>query len=69
MTRKGKEEMCLICREPSLSKDEIGLSKKMLGRQIESFFCLECLADYLNVTTDELQNKIGEFKNQGCKLF
>ena len=28
-----------------------------------------CLADYLDVTVDDLNEKIEEFKDEGCKLF
>lgn len=60
---------CFACRKKQLSKDEIGLNKKMLGRKIKQFYCLDCFAEYLDVTTEELLGKIEEFKEQGCKLF
>ena len=59
---------CCNCDKP-LSKDEIGIDKKMLGRNIRDFFCLDCLAEYLDVTTDDLLEKIEEFKEEGCTLF
>jgi len=30
---------------------------------------MECLADYLGCTVDELLDKIEEFKEEGCTLF
>ena len=60
---------CDICGKKNLSKDEIGLNKKMLGRDIKQFHCLDCFAEYLGVTTEELLAKIEEFKEQGCLLF
>jgi len=60
---------CYVCREKILGKDEIGLNKKLLGRKITRFYCLSCLAEYLEVTPDELLAKVEEFKTQGCKLF
>jgi hypothetical protein len=53
----------------ALSKDLIALNKKLLGRTINKYLCLECLADYIGATTDELLIKITEFKEQGCDLF
>lgn len=59
---------CTFC-DKGLSKNEIALTKKMLGRQSERFMCLECLADWLGCTEDDLIIKIEEFKDQGCALF
>ena len=60
---------CFACGAKKLSKDEVGLNKKFLGRKIKQFYCLGCLAEYLDVTVEELMAKVEEFKKQGCKLF
>lgn len=60
---------CVICGKRDLSKDTIGINKKLLGTNIDSFYCMECLADYLGCTVEELLDKIEEFKEEGCKLF
>ena len=60
---------CISCGKRDLSRDEIGINKKLLGEQVENFYCLDCLADYLECTVDELLEKIEEFKEEGCKLF
>ena len=41
----------------------------MLNPKATQFYCLDCLADYFEVTTEELLAKIEEFKAEGCKLF
>lgn len=41
----------------------------MLGRGIKKFFCNVCLAEYLEVSIDDLLDKVQEFKDQGCTLF
>lgn len=64
-----ENKICYNCGKDNLIKNEIGLSRKMLGRQIKRFYCIDCLADYFNVTTEELTAKIEEFKSQGCVLF
>ena len=65
---KAKYIFCCKCNR-ILEKDHIALSKKLLGRQIEQFMCLNCLSDYLNVQVDVLLVKIEEFKESGCTLF
>ena len=60
---------CVICGQENLSKDTIGINKKLLGTDIVNFYCMECLADYLGCTVDELLDKIEEFKEEGCTLF
>lgn len=60
---------CVICGKQELDKDTIGINKKLLGTDLQSYYCLECLAAYLECTVDELKEKIEEFKNEGCTLF
>jgi biotin operon repressor len=60
---------CISCGERKLSKNIIGLNIKLLGSNIENYYCLDCLAEYLEVSVDELLDKIEEFKEEGCKLF
>ena len=60
---------CISCGKDNLSKDEIGINQKLLGEKIESHHCIECLAEYLGVTEQDIMDKIAEFKEQGCKLF
>lgn len=60
---------CVICGKKNLIKDTIGINKKLLGTDITNFYCMECLADYLGCTVDELLDKIEEFKEEGCTLF
>ena len=52
-----------------MSKNEIGLTKKLLDKDSKRFYCLGCLAEYLEVDTELLLAKVEEFKAQGCKLF
>ena len=63
------EKTCYVCGKMSLSKDEIGLTKKLIDKKSQIFYCLPCLADYLEVTQEELLAKIEEFKEAGCILF
>jgi hypothetical protein len=60
---------CYICGKESLTRNEIGLNKKLIGQNVKKIHCLCCLAEYLEVTEEELLAKVEEFKEQGCKLF
>ena len=60
---------CIICRKVRLDKDTIGINKKLLGEELENIYCMDCLADYLGCTVQDLMDKIKEFKEDGCKLF
>lgn len=63
------EKACYVCNKYPLEKDEIGLVKKLIDKKSDKFFCLSCLADTLEVTEEELLEKIEEFKDEGCTLF
>lgn len=67
--RRVKEEPCGSCGKKFLSKNEIGINQKLLGSQVEQYYCLDCLADYLEVEPQDILDKIEEFKSEGCKLF
>lgn len=60
---------CYVCGKTPLSKDEIGITKKMIDKKTVNFYCLPCLAEYFEVEEEELVAKIEEFKNEGCTLF
>lgn len=64
-----KKLICKVCFKSPLTRDEIGINKKLLGADIKAFFCMNCLAAYLDCTVEELLDKIEEFKNEGCTLF
>lgn len=64
-----KEYACSSCRKIPLTKDEIGASKKLLGLGTEQLFCIDCLAAYLEVTPEDIEEKIQTFKEDGCELF
>lgn len=60
---------CIACGKSDLDKDTIGINKKLLGEDVPTFYCLECLADYLGCEVQDILDKIEEFKEEGCKLF
>lgn len=64
-----KKQGCYSCGKDTLSNNEIGLIRKLLDNNAKRFYCIDCLALYLEVDTEFLQAKVQEFKEQGCSLF
>ena len=60
---------CVACGKKELSKNIIGINKKLLGENIDQYYCISCLAEYLDAEEQDIYDKIEEFKEQGCKLF
>ena len=60
--------ICCDCGK-KISKDEIAITKKLIDIETSEFYCLDCLAEYIGCTVDDLNEKIQEFKEQGCTLF
>ena len=60
---------CVSCGKKDLDRNTIGINKKMLGTDVSTFYCMDCLAGYLDTTVEELLEKIEEFKEEGCTLF
>lgn len=63
-----RKKICVEC-DNKLKKDEVAISQKMLGDEITEFYCINCLADYLECERNDLEIKIEEFREQGCTLF
>lgn len=52
-----------------LTRNEVGINQKLLGERTSAYYCMDCLADYLDVTVQDIEDKIEEFRAEGCKLF
>ena len=59
---------CMECGK-ALTFNEIGAYKKFVNRGSTQFLCQTCLAAKLDVTVEEIDRKIEQFKAQGCTLF
>lgn len=68
IARKYFNKICMCCSK-KLKKDDIGMSMKYFGRNIENFKCLNCLGKDVGLTKKELKEKTKDFKNQDCVLF
>jgi uncharacterized protein YlaI len=62
-------KVCYVCGKENLSNIEVGLTKKLLNKNIKIYYCLNCLAEQLEVDAEFLLEKVEEFKAQGCELF
>ena len=63
-----KKAICCDCGK-TLKKDEVALTHKLIDPDAEDFYCLDCMAEYIGCTVEDLKEKIVEFKEQGCTLF
>ncbi len=52
-----------------LTGNEIGLYRKIVHRSAESFLCIRCLAEKLNIPEADLHDMINRFRRAGCTLF
>ena len=66
---EGKQVICAFCSKENLSKNTVGLNKKLIHRQIKRIMCLTCMAEYFEMTQAELEEMIEILKQQGCSLF
>lgn len=66
---RGKQINCAYCGKEKLSKNDIGLNKKLIHPQVERMMCLTCMAEYFEATEEELKELIERFKREGCALF
>lgn len=69
VSNNDKKRKCVACGKEISDKDTIGINKKLLGEDIENFYCMDCLADYMGCTVQDILDKIEEFKDEGCHLF
>lgn len=65
----SKKLDCFVCGKENLSRNEVNLNKKLIDRSINKFHCMNCLADYLEISNEDLEERIQEFKDSGCVLF
>lgn len=62
-------ESCISCGKEHLDKNTIGINKKLINANQGNFYCLDCLAELLDTSVEDLLAKIEDFKDDGCELF
>lgn len=59
---------CASCGK-ALTNDEIGITKKLINRGTDTYYCVACLAKMYKVDEKLIYDKIEHFRRQGCILF
>lgn len=59
---------CIKCGR-ELKSDEIGLYKKLVNRGAQKYMCIDCTAEYFDVSVGALEEKIEQYRAMGCSLF
>lgn len=59
---------CLVCGK-ELQTDEVAITKKMINRGAERFYCKKCLAAKFKITVEDVDRLISNFRSAGCSLF
>lgn len=68
MEGENEKELCYLCKR-QLIRDEISVSKKMINRVTQRYYCKSCLAEAFDITVSDIEAYIAELKRQGCTLF
>lgn len=59
---------CAHCGR-ELTRDETGISRKLISRATRVFYCLDCLSAEYSVDRQVLEDMIERFRRSGCTLF
>ena len=57
------------CGKRIKGKEVSAMNMKFYGRNIDKFKCKKCIMNDLEITENDWNNYIRDFKLQGCKLF
>jgi DNA-directed RNA polymerase subunit RPC12/RpoP len=66
--RQALKEYCIACGK-ELTRDEIGLHKKLVNRGATEYKCKPCLAAFFRITEEQCDEMIAHFRETGCTLF
>lgn len=61
-------DVCKKCGR-SLSRDDIGATRKLINRGATEYLCVPCLCNHFQISEDSLRKKIEEWRSYGCTLF
>lgn len=65
---RRRADECVSCGR-ALTSDEIAITKKLVNRGTQVFFCVPCLAARFKITEQDVCELIKNFKAAGCSLF
>ncbi len=61
-------ERCVCCGAV-LEADEISVTKKLINRGAQEYYCISCLAEHFQVSPEVIRERIAYFRDTGCTLF
>lgn len=53
----------------ALTRDETGLSRKLINRATRTFYCIDCLSKEFSTDRQSLEGLIARLREAGCTLF
>lgn len=61
--------VCIECKKP-IETDEAAIYRKMVQRNAKEYMCIDCLAKYLGVSRQAIEDRIRYYRESGtCVLF
>ena len=63
-----KEVHCVICSK-KVTNDEVAMNVKVLGKQLGTIRCYDCLASVMSCSKTKLIELSEYYKSSGCNLF
>ena len=69
IAKKYFNKQCRICNKKINNKDEIAMNLKLLGRDINSYFCKKHLMEFMCIDKSKWNDYIEDFKKDECDLF
>ena len=61
----------MICSQcgRTVSRDEAGMTLKLINRGTELRYCYRCLGEMFHITVDKLEEMAESYRATGCTLF
>lgn len=69
IAEKYFNKYCINCSKKIKSKEAVGMNLKLHGRNINKFYCKDCLMKMYNIDKVKWKEEVDKFKIQGCDLF
>ena len=60
---------CCVCGKNVRQNDVLGMNLKLHSRDVEKIYCKKCLMKLHDMSSEEWDKNVADFKAQGCKLF
>lgn len=69
MNRKYKEKKKCVCGCTEFTGDDVAMNLKYFGRDVKTLLCRGCFQNIMEMTDEQWDEAIEDFKAQGCELF